>query len=413
MVSRLSNAPSQSLPLPDHGDGTTDALLDGQPLNRDGRVLDLATLRGPARKSKSSAGMHATLRLAITVFVMGGCAAYLHAQKQVTVADGDETRTIQTFAPTVGDALQRAEISVGPDDRVSPATEAPVPEGGEVEVMRAKDVVVMVNGERTQPTVTGQTVDDVLQELSVASQGALIYPEPQAPVTPGDEIVVTEPVRATVVHDGQTREVDTNMRTAGGLLRQLGVVLGPHDRVEPSIVAYPSEGSTIKVVRVETAVENIQSKIDFERRTERSDEVEMGIRKVKQSGAPGIRENSYQILYEDGKVKSRSLLDSTVVREPVPEIKLVGTKRPTLASSSQQQTGTASWYSMPGLMAAHKTLPFGTLVKVTNLDNGKSVTVTIRDRGPYVDGRIIDLSDTAFKQIAPIGRGVANVKIEW
>ncbi|MBW3591178.1 MAG: septal ring lytic transglycosylase RlpA family protein [Actinobacteria bacterium] len=388
--------------------------MDGQPLTTGGRVLDLATLRaGPARKSKSSAGMHAILRLAITLFVMGGCAAYLHAQKQVTVADGDQTRTIQTFAPTVGDALKRAEISVGPNDRVSPDTDAPVPAGGEVEVMRAKDVVVVVNGERTQPTVTGRTVDDVLQELSVASQGALIYPETQAPVTPGDEIVVTEPVRATVVHDGQTREVDTNLRTAGGLLRQLGVVLGPHDRVEPSVVAYPSEGSTIKVVRVEKAVENIQSKIDFERRTERSDEVEMGIRKVKQSGTPGIRENSYQILYEDGKVKSRSLLDSKVVREPVPEIKLVGTKRPTLASSSQQQTGTASWYSMPGLMAAHKTLPFGTLVKVTNLDNGKSVTVTIRDRGPYVDGRIIDLSDTAFKQIAPIGRGVANVRIEW
>lgn len=353
------------------------------------------------------------LRLAITLLVVGGCAAYLHAQKQVTVADGDQTRTIKTFAPTVGDALNRAEIAVGPNDRVSPDTEGPVPAGGEVEVMRAKDVVVVVNGERTQPTVTGKTVDDVLQELSVASQGALIYPEPQAPVTSGDEIVVTEPVRATVVHDGQTREVDTNMRTAGGLLRQLGVVLGPHDRVEPSVVAYPSEGSTIKVVRIETAVENIQSKIDFERRTERSDDVEMGIRKIKQSGAPGIRENSYRILYEDGKVKSRSLLDSTVVREPVPEIKLVGTKRPTLASSSQQQTGTASWYSMPGLMAAHKTLPFGTLVKVTNLDNGKSVTVTIRDRGPYVDGRIIDLSDTAFKQIAPIGRGVANVRIEW
>ncbi len=68
---------------------------------------------------------------------------------------------------------------------------------------------------------------------------------------------------------------------------------------------------------------------------------------------------------------------------------------------------------MPGLMAAHKTLPFGTLVKVTNVDNGKSVTVTIRDRGPYVDGRIIDLSDTAFKEIAPIGRGVVNVRIEW
>lgn len=378
-------------------------------------MVDLATLRpAPASKTRPSEGMHGILRLVLTLCVVGGCAAYLHAQKQITVSDdAGDTLSLSTFAPTVGDALERAQIELGPHDRVTPAAGAPIPPGGEVEVMRAKDVVVVVNGERTEQTVTGRTVDDVLQELSVASQGALIYPEPQTPVGPGDEIVVSETVKATVVHDGQTRQVETNMLTAGGLLRRLGVVLGPHDRVEPSIVAYPSEGSTIQVVRVEKAVETIQSKIAFERRTVSSDEVEMGIRKIRQSGSPGLRENSYQILYEDGKVQSRSLIDSTVVREPVPEITVVGTHRPTLASSSQQQTGKASWYAMPGLMAAHKTLPFGTLVKVTNVDNGKSVTVTIRDRGPYVDGRIIDLSDTAFKEIAPIGRGVVNVRIEW
>jgi rare lipoprotein A len=63
--------------------------------------------------------------------------------------------------------------------------------------------------------------------------------------------------------------------------------------------------------------------------------------------------------------------------------------------------------------AAHKTLPFGTVVTVTNLDNGASVTVTINDRGPFVDGRIIDLCDGAFAQIAPLGQGVANVRITW
>lgn len=381
-------------------------------------MLDLATLRpapAPKRRSapRSAAGVHGILRLAITLFVLGGCAAYLQAQKQVTVADGSDTRTIKTFAPTVGDALQRAQIPLDPNDRVTPDLAAPVPAGGDVEVMRAKDVVVAINGERTEQTVTGRTVDEVLQELSVASQGALIYPAPRTAVKPGDEIVVSETVQATVLHDGQTRRVDTNMLTAGGLLRQLGVVLGPQDRVEPSIVAYPSEGSTVQVVRVEKAVETIRSEIGFERRTLSSDEVELGIREIKQSGSVGIRENSYENLYEDGKVASRRLVDSTVVREPVPQITVTGTHRPTLASSSNSRVGKASWYAMPGLMAAHKTLPFGTLVKVTNLDNGKTVTVTIRDRGPYVDGRIIDLSDNAFKQIAPIGRGVAKVKIEW
>lgn len=67
------------------------------------------------------------------------------------------------------------------------------------------------------------------------------------------------------------------------------------------------------------------------------------------------------------------------------------------------------------LTAAHKTLPFGTKVKVTNLANDKSVVVTINDRGPYIKGRKIDLSRAAFKAIAKNNstkKGVLRVKIE-
>jgi rare lipoprotein A len=63
------------------------------------------------------------------------------------------------------------------------------------------------------------------------------------------------------------------------------------------------------------------------------------------------------------------------------------------------------------MTAAHKTLPFGTEVKVTNLNNGKSVTVGINDRGPFVRGRIIDLTRAAFSQIARLDKGLAKVEI--
>lgn len=64
------------------------------------------------------------------------------------------------------------------------------------------------------------------------------------------------------------------------------------------------------------------------------------------------------------------------------------------------------------LTAAHKTLPFGTVVKVTNLDNGRSTVVKINDRGPFVEGRIIDLSRAAAEQIDMIGTGTARVSVE-
>lgn len=62
--------------------------------------------------------------------------------------------------------------------------------------------------------------------------------------------------------------------------------------------------------------------------------------------------------------------------------------------------------------AAHKKLPFGSMVKVTNIKNGKSVVVKINDRGPFVKGRVIDLSKSAFSTIGSTSVGLINVKIE-
>jgi resuscitation-promoting factor RpfB len=353
------------------------------------------------------------VRLALAVGLAAGCAMYLQAQKQITVSDRGTARSLKTFAPTVGDALERAKIELGVNDRVSPPAATRLIPGHKIEVLRAKEIVVLINGERRTSSVTGRTVDEVLRELSIVSRGALIAPSPDTPVRPGDEVVVSQSVNSTVIYDGRTHQVKTNVLTAGGLLRKLGVVLGPHDRVEPSILAYPSEGSTIRVVRVNSAVETLRSKIDFKTETEPTDKLELGVRKVKRAGVEGVKASHYRILYEDGKVKSRTFLRSEIIREPSIQVTLVGTHRPVLKAANSSQQGKASWYTQPGLMAAHRFLPLGSVVRVTNLANGKQVTVTIRDRGPYVDGRIIDLSDTAFNQLSPTSRGVLNVKIEW
>ena len=77
-----------------------------------------------------------------------------------------------------------------------------------------------------------------------------------------------------------------------------------------------------------------------------------------------------------------------------------------------KKTANGEIFNENSLTAAHKTLPFGTKVKVTNLDNGKSVVVRINNRGPYSNGRIIDLSKAAFSRIASTSRGVTRVKLE-
>ena len=75
-------------------------------------------------------------------------------------------------------------------------------------------------------------------------------------------------------------------------------------------------------------------------------------------------------------------------------------------------TASGEKYKHNKLTAAHKTLPFGTVVKITNLANQKSVTVKINDRGPYVEGRVIDLSRKAAEELDFVLQGITDVTIE-
>lgn len=75
-------------------------------------------------------------------------------------------------------------------------------------------------------------------------------------------------------------------------------------------------------------------------------------------------------------------------------------------------TANGERYNMHDMTAAHKSLKFGTKVKVTNQTNGKSVVVRINDRGPYIGGRIIDLSKSAAQAIDMIGPGTAKVTVQ-
>lgn len=96
-------------------------------------------------------------------------------------------------------------------------------------------------------------------------------------------------------------------------------------------------------------------------------------------------------------------------------------------AKSHELVGQASWYgkkyhgrltasgeryNMRAYTAAHKTLPFGTVVRVTNTANSKTVEVKINDRGPFVKGRVIDLSQKSFEQIGSVKKGVVPIKIE-
>jgi rare lipoprotein A len=77
-----------------------------------------------------------------------------------------------------------------------------------------------------------------------------------------------------------------------------------------------------------------------------------------------------------------------------------------------RRTSDGEIYDMHGLTAAHRTLPFGAIVRVTNLDNGRQTEVRINDRGPFVANRVIDLSLSAAQALGMVGPGTARVRLE-
>lgn len=95
-----------------------------------------------------------------------------------------------------------------------------------------------------------------------------------------------------------------------------------------------------------------------------------------------------------------------------------------LAALTDRSVGIASFYKYEGktangeqfkpseLTAAHRTLPFGTRLRVTNVATGQSVTVRINDRGPFIPGRVVDVSHSAARELGMIDRGITKVKLE-
>lgn len=96
---------------------------------------------------------------------------------------------------------------------------------------------------------------------------------------------------------------------------------------------------------------------------------------------------------------------------------------PSVALAAFEQCGKASWYQLTSITAsgeradpdkmtaAHRTLPFGTIVTVENVDNGKTVDLRINDRGPFIKGRVIDITRAAAQKLDFIRRGTARVRV--
>jgi resuscitation-promoting factor RpfB len=383
------------------------AVLPGR--HRSARRAHPSPPPGPGRAKGRRAPIFPGLLLGLVLVSTTAAASLLRLSKEVTLVVDGKARPVATLSSSVAGLLDQEHISLGAHDRVRPHPDASLEDGMEVDVQFAKEITLLIDGVQRVEWMTGDlTVREVLDQVNIrAGRHAYLEPSRGADVEDGDVIVYKPAVDVRLTVGGNPRDVITNAEDVGLLLDDLGVEVGPEDIVEPRVQTPLQGGMEVQVIRVVRREIEEEVSIPYPTEIRKSNELMLGITRVQQTGAPGMLRKRLEVRFEDGREVQRRLLRSEVVRRPVPRIVIEGTRPP------HTQTGLASWYHRTGMVAAHQTLPFGTEVQVTNLANGRSVVVVINDRGPYIGGRVIDLSDDAYARLSALGSGTIQVRLTW
>jgi rare lipoprotein A (peptidoglycan hydrolase) len=391
----------------------------------------------------------------------GGTAFAVSNEAEVTVYG--ESSTVRTFSPTVGELLEAQGVEIKPTDLVTPDVDETVTDGMDIDVVQQRAATITVDGEDYEVLTSGTTVQDAIDEIDFKKKDAKVSPAPDTELSDGDNAVTVSTLKE-VTFKGQRGKgtFDVYENTVGEAMEaHLKDIDLTTDSADVELDSAVEDGQTITVKRVRTKEVTKKTDVEFETKTNETDDLYEDETEVKTEGQDGTRETVYKQTIVDGKVKKEKKLDSEVTEKPVTEVVLQGTKeRPVEdtssddssdsgdsesndsgdsdSSSSTDQGGeasgdvttcTASHYGENdgtdggptasgetfdawGLTAAHKTLPLGTRIKVTNTANGKSVVVKVNDRGPYIGGRCLDLSAGAFSEIGDLGSGTMTVSYQ-
>jgi uncharacterized protein YabE (DUF348 family) len=261
----------------------------------------------------------------MTALVLG-LVAFVGNNKSVTLTVDGQASTVTTFGSTVADVLAESEVQVGELDDVTPAVGEEITDGASIEVVTAKPVDVNVDGEASTVHTTAATVEELLDELDVNEKSALSAPLTAELASVG-AVAISTPKNVTLAVDGETRKEVTTATTIGDLLQEQKIKLGKEDKLSVAAAEPVTEGTKVKVTRIDRErVEEAES-VPFETATTTNSGMYEGEEKVTRAGEPGERVKVYEVVLTDGKETDRKLVSEKVTREPVSQKITVGTKK--------------------------------------------------------------------------------------
>lgn len=249
-------------------------------------------------------------------------------------------------------------------------------------------------------------------------------------------ITIEDAKAITLKVDDEELKINTWAKTISDLLDEQEIILDG-DLVNLPLEEQLTSGQEIVIIRVHSELVYEDIAIPAETTYRNDSSLTLGKEKVHTSPKEGKKRITYEVVYNDSKEVSRTKVKEEIIDSPITGIVLRGTQAMVSRSGSREGTkpssntgntieGIASFYGaelhgnrtasgapfdMYAMTAAHRTLPFGTKVKVTSLDSGRSVVVVINDRGPHIAGRIIDLSRAAAREIG-LYPGIGRVRLE-
>jgi uncharacterized protein YabE (DUF348 family) len=276
------------------------------------------------RKRIAIIGATITLALALVAASL----AYIVLQKTVTVTVDGESTTVQTFAGDVGEVLDSEGIEIGERDVVAPAVDADISEGTEISVRYGRELTVTTDGvERTYWT-TATSVASALNQLGlrVVDAAELSVSRSATIGREGLELNVVTPKRVIAVVGGDKQRLRTTAATVNEVLAELDVVVRKQDELAPRGRATVVDGLRVVVTRIGVRLKKVTVATSFGTVVRQDDDLYVDQVDIAREGKPGAIRRTYRVVSANGKVRSRKLVDTVVLRKPVAEIELHGTK---------------------------------------------------------------------------------------
>jgi len=271
---------------------------------------------------------------AVTAGLQPGQVIRIQRARPAQLTVGGETRRVRTHATTAGDLLSEMGAALGPADELwlngrHVGLDAAL--GGAVEpsllLKRALTLTLDDGGVTRTLHTTAVTVGEVLQAYQVTLYPQdLVTPTLEAPLSPQVAITIWRSVPVSIRVDGRTVATRTRAGTVAGVLGQEGIALVGRDTVEPALETPIGAGMAIRITRVREEMAVELEPIPFDLVWVSDPEVEIDSIRLAQAGQEGMTKRRFRVTYEDNEETGRSLEDVWVDRVPVTKTMAYGTK---------------------------------------------------------------------------------------